>query len=90
MLLRIAPIAKPGRLTNECRAAIALSPRKQHNNDHNRMSAAASCCSNTCTDAHDFSCSHARYDPLFTMSDNTQTADLIRPLRISVLMDEFF
>ncbi len=40
------------------------------------MSAAASCCGNTCTCAHDFSCSHARYDPLFTMSDNTHTIDI--------------
>jgi hypothetical protein len=39
------------------------------------MSAAASCCGNTCTRAHDSSCSHARYDPLFTMSDNTRTID---------------
>ena len=39
------------------------------------MSAATSCCGNTCTRAHDCSCSHARYDPLFTMSDNTRTID---------------
>jgi hypothetical protein len=34
------------------------------------MSVAAAVAANTCTRAHDCSCSHDRYDPLFTMSDN--------------------
>ena len=91
LLLRIEPTAKTSCLSNhepegtrsgdkssadECHAASHhIFLRRTTNDDAPGCRLPQAVAATHVRNAHDFSCSYARYDPLFTMSDNTHTID---------------
>jgi hypothetical protein len=94
LLLRIEPTAETRRSLPEGNPLLtnvttppACSLAKEANDDAPGCRLPQAVAATHVRNAHDFSCSYARHDPLFTMSDNTHTIDA-RPARISVPMDE--